>query len=269
MRSSSRSDRRPSVHGQASLTSGGTLNLCAPVAAKVKRAQFVLSGPEGKRIVLSASIGRTIDGEPWAESVAAMGDVGPGTWEILLSTRSGLRSSTSRFVAANRGSASLLGASSEQPRAVSLLAQDDGLSVMVEPLPRQVQLTGLDVGFTEVVVTGALLGEWPKVWRVVARSRTDKRELDMEWVVDGTSFRASAPVASMALSEGVWEFLLVNETGQRMPLRQGLPEGRDRRYDLSTPVQIVAFTGGTARVRGFAARDGRVRLSVVPIGRAA
>lgn len=141
--------------------------------------------------------------------------------------------------------------------------------MVVDPLSRQAQLTALEIGFTDVVLTGTLLGEWPKVWRVIARCRTDKREFDLEWVVDGSSFSASAPVASMAQTEDVWEFYLVNESGRRMPVRQGLPDGRDRRYDLSTPVQIVAFEGGTARVRGYCAADGRVRLSVVPVGRAA
>ncbi|WP_309968669.1 hypothetical protein [Aeromicrobium panaciterrae] len=218
---------------------------------------------------MKTSIGHTMEGERWAESVAHLGDVGPGTWEISLTTRSGLRSSTSRFVAASQGPASLLGASSMQPRALSLSTQDDGLAVVVDLLPRQAQLSGLEVGFTQVVLTGTLLGAWPKVWRVIARCRSDKRELDMEWVVDGSSFSAAAPVASMAQGDDVWEFYLVNESGQRMPVRHGLPDGRDRRYDLSTPVQIVAFEGGTARVRGYCAPDGRVRLSVVPVGRAA
>lgn len=281
MRSPSRSDSRPSVHGQASLTAGGTLNLCVPVAAKVKRAKFILQGPERQRIALATSIGQSNDGDRWAEAVAALGnlgsttkksvDLGVGGWEVLLTTKSGLRSSTARVVAAGRGHAGPRGTPppDQHQLAVRLSAQEDGLVVVADSLPRQAELTGLEIGFTVVVLTGSLRGEWPTISGLIARSRSDMREVDLEWAIEGATFTASAPVDLMAPSNGVWEFFVVDTAGKRMPIRRGLPEGRDRRFDLSTPVWIVAFTGGVARVRGYSARDGRVRLSVVPVGVAA
>ena len=152
---------------------------------------------------------------------------------------------------------------------MTLKAQKDGLALVLDPLPRQAELTGLDIGFTDVVLTGSLRGEWPTISGLIARSRSDKREVDLDWTVDAATFTAAAPVGSMAPSDGAWEFFVVDSAGKRMPIRRGLADGRDRRFDLSTPISIVAFTGGAARVRGYCASDGRVRLSVVPVGVAA
>lgn len=268
--------RRASIAGFASLTDGGTLNVSAPIDGGVRSAAFSLSQGRRRSISLPTTIRSTYAGSCWAESTVFLAAakrpdvdvavVPRGVWEVLLSTRAGLSSTTSRLVAPTRSAASLLENPTRDPQlvAVSLAADEAGLTVVVDEAPLHPQVTSVDVGFTDVVVTGTLVDGRPPVSSVIARRNSDKREIGMRWDVEGSNFRATAPVGSMATSEGVWEVLIVDAAG-RQHVRRGLPEGRDRRYDISTPVSVVAFDGGLARVRGYCARDGRVRMSIVPL----
>lgn len=268
--------RRGSIEGFASLTDGGTLNLSAPIDGGVRSAAFTLSQGRRRAISLPTTIRSTYAGSCWAESTvflaaAARPDVDVaavprGVWEVLLTTKAGLSSTTCRIEAPTRSAASMLESPTRDPQlvAVSLASDEAGLTVVVDEAPVHPQVISVDVGFTDVVVTGTLVDGRPPVSSVIARRNGDKREVVMQWEADTHTFRASAPVASMAASEGVWEVLIVDGAG-RQHVRRGLPEGRDRRYDISTPVSVVAFDGGLARVRGYCARDGRVRMSIVPL----
>lgn len=179
--------------------------------------------------------------------------LGPGTWNLELAEQKGNRSiriaqSSPHDVNPESGSSWALASGFRGAATIGVRAPE--LFPMVQ---------GITIGFTVVKITGMFPGSSAGTADLVVRHR-DAFELLVPISVMENRFEASLPLDKMAGHDGAWECsFVVDGDAQRARMFRG------SRFALSTPVTLVAASGGLLRFRAYTGSHGQLNFSTTTI----